>query len=504
MENSPQIIHYQKLEVVFKERREGMELPGRLAVLYKEQILPAFEQILDALDFSGLNIKTDRLELNVGSLKSADWENELVEKTISQFRDELQKMLASFSVDKETAFPMTKGVEVKTFSETQFDLFLNFLISGAMPSYSENYSTGELEKDVLDELRQNSFSEKRLENLLLNNPVALKRFILQSTDDFVIEAMQLMGYFLKDFFHYSFTGINKTHQKIIKNCILFLEKERNSIATQTAAESSAPVVLLKNTLSEFNSQELTDPILRKWLDEFSGEEQKSPEQKESRRDLRDRKSLDDSFDNESNIADIHVDSVMEAVGQNLQIEKPDKLITPDSKREIKNMPAEYYISNAGLVICHPWLISLFKELGYLDELNRWKSKELHQKALLLTQFMVTGSTDIAEFELPLNKILLGYPLFEPVEREWELLTAEKDEVEQLLISVVKHWGKLRNTTVDGLREAFLQRDGKLTHSETGWLLQVEQKSIDILMDYLPWSLQFIKNKTMKEMLRVEW
>ena len=164
MENSPNIIHHQKLEVVFKDRREGMELPGRLAVLYKEQILPAFEQILDALDFSGLNIKTDRLELNVGSLKSADWENELVEKTISQFRDELQKMLASFSVDKETAFPMTKGVEVKTFSETQFDLFLNFLISGAMPSYSENYSTKKLEKDILDELRQNSFSEKRLEN----------------------------------------------------------------------------------------------------------------------------------------------------------------------------------------------------------------------------------------------------------------------------------------------------------------------------------------------------
>ena len=50
----------------------------------------------------------------------------------------------------------------------------------------------------------------------------------------------------------------------------------------------------------------------------------------------------------------------------------------------------------------------------------------------------------------------------------------------------------------------MQREGKLTRKPFDWLLQVEQKTLDILLGRLPWGLSMIKLPWMPEMLRVEW
>jgi hypothetical protein len=50
----------------------------------------------------------------------------------------------------------------------------------------------------------------------------------------------------------------------------------------------------------------------------------------------------------------------------------------------------------------------------------------------------------------------------------------------------------------------LQRQGKLLQKDADWLLQVEQKSYDMVLSSLPWSIGIIKNAWMKDMLWVEW
>jgi hypothetical protein len=51
----------------------------------------------------------------------------------------------------------------------------------------------------------------------------------------------------------------------------------------------------------------------------------------------------------------------------------------------------------------------------------------------------------------------------------------------------------------------LLRPGKLIRKEDGdWLLQVESRTFDVLLEHLPWGISMIKLPWMKKMLWVEW
>jgi hypothetical protein len=64
---------------------------------------------------------------------------------------------------------------------------------------------------------------------------------------------------------------------------------------------------------------------------------------------------------------------------------------------------------------------------------------------------------------------------------------------------------LGSTTVDGLRQTFLQRRGRLETRDGGgrWLV-VEAGSFDMLIDHLPWGYTMQKLPWMEEVLNVEW
>ncbi|HRF39189.1 MAG TPA: contractile injection system tape measure protein, partial [Saprospiraceae bacterium] len=69
---------------------------------------------------------------------------------------------------------------------------------------------------------------------------------------------------------------------------------------------------------------------------------------------------------------------------------------------------------------------------------------------------------------------------------------------------IDNWGALGSTSPDGLRGNFLVRDGKLTRTDLGRLLQVEAQSYDLLLDRLPWGINMVKLPWMEDMLFVEW
>ena len=80
-----------------------------------------------------------------------------------------------------------------------------------------------------------------------------------------------------------------------------------------------------------------------------------------------------------------------------------------------------------------------------------------------------------------------------------------EEAAAMLEAVIRHWEVLKNTSIDGLRSAFLNRPGKVTPREDGgWLLQVEASGVDILLDQLPWTVSMIKLPWMNTMMWVEW
>jgi Contractile injection system tape measure protein len=166
--------------------------------------------------------------------------------------------------------------------------------------------------------------------------------------------------------------------------------------------------------------------------------------------------------------------------------------------------AGLFVNQAGLVLLHPFLRNYFDAVGLLNG-DSFQDESAQQTAIYLLHYLATRQTDAPEYELVLPKLLCGWLLNEPVNREIELPTAALMEGEHLLQTAINYWQALKSTSPDGLRQGFLQREGKLTRSSDGnWKLQVEQKSIDILLSRLPWGLSMVKLPWMDELLIVEW
>jgi hypothetical protein len=162
-----------------------------------------------------------------------------------------------------------------------------------------------------------------------------------------------------------------------------------------------------------------------------------------------------------------------------------------------------FISNAGLVLAGPYLPRLFGMLGLLKE-QRFVDDAAAERAVLLTQYAVTGQAQAAEPLLLLNKLLCGVPLQMPVAREIEASASECQAVDGMLLAMIGHWKALGQTSLAGLRQTYLQREGRLEHRDEAWQLQVQANTFDVLLDRLPWGYATVKFPWMPEVLHVDW
>lgn len=181
---------------------------------------------------------------------------------------------------------------------------------------------------------------------------------------------------------------------------------------------------------------------------------------------------------------------------------------PDDTEPARDWPQPdtFYVPNAGLVLLAQFLPTLFARLDLLDA-GDFRQQDARFRAIHLLQYLATGALETYEYDLTLNKVLCGLPLTEPVPRWVQLTETDLAEADQLLVEAIQHWSVLRNTSVAGLQETFLQRTGKLVRLETGgWQLQVERKTVDILLDRLPmgWGYSVVSLPWMPKLIFVEW
>lgn len=172
----------------------------------------------------------------------------------------------------------------------------------------------------------------------------------------------------------------------------------------------------------------------------------------------------------------------------------------DDERVVLSRP----VYAAGAVLLHPYLPMFFERLGLLAGPGEFRDEACRQRAVLLAHFLATGQQDAPEPETTLFKLLCGLPLNTPIPRSANIQPQEQQEAEALLRSVISHWGKLGNTSPDGLREGFLTRSGLLQPQGQHWRLQVETSGIDILLQDLPWTLSRVRTPFMASLLTVEW
>ncbi len=166
-----------------------------------------------------------------------------------------------------------------------------------------------------------------------------------------------------------------------------------------------------------------------------------------------------------------------------------------------------WIANAGIVILSPYLPRLFDMTGLLaDDKRDFRDHEARIVAIFLLQYLLYGDrkTEFAENELLLDKLLVGFAPHRSLPMCHELDTEQKETAESLLQGALSNWKKLGNTSVEGLREAFLIRNARLEESAERYSLMVEEKPYDMLLDGLPWNFRIVRFPWMEKMIEVKW
>ena len=176
----------------------------------------------------------------------------------------------------------------------------------------------------------------------------------------------------------------------------------------------------------------------------------------------------------------------------------------DTDQFFAEMPSVLYVQNSGLVLLAAYLGKLFNRLDYTED-GAFKQPEDQIRAVLLLQYAVQGNEKpVQENELLLNKLFAGLDVKTPIPTDIALRQEEKEMMDELLTAVLQNWGKLKNTSTQGLREAFIQRTGKLEEKTDCDLLTVEEKAYDILLDSCPWNFRTIRLPWMERGVWVKW
>ena len=157
------------------------------------------------------------------------------------------------------------------------------------------------------------------------------------------------------------------------------------------------------------------------------------------------------------------------------------------------------ITNAGLVLAAPFLQRLWSQLGLFDGIS-FANESAGKRAVQLMQFLVVGTTQVSESILILNKLMCGLPFDASIDTLPDISASEKEIIEGLLNAMISNWPAMGHTSIAVIRESFLQRDGRLVQTDSGWSLNVEPRSIDVLLS----QFSLIKLPWMKDMIHVSW
>lgn len=212
--------------------------------------------------------------------------------------------------------------------------------------------------------------------------------------------------------------------------------------------------------------------------------------------------------NDNNITGEHREAIgeqqLENTSSTYQMARTDEQNSTEAPHHKKPEPGEaIYVHAAGIILLHPFLAELFTGTGLWRE-NRWASQASPFKAVQLLSFLSYGSEEVPEYKLTFHKILTGMDAATPLPPEAPLLPEETATCTELLEAVLRHWTALRNTGVDGLREGFLLRNGKVQHTKNSLQLDVERLAQDVLLARLPWGYSTVKLPWLEPLLTVSW
>jgi contractile injection system tape measure protein len=458
------IILKQVIDCEYHGDTDGFDLQRRITEWCNRELIPRIDEQLQTVQTGALVYKIDKLHIEVQVDERGNWLSTTAELIVQQLHKRVEEEIGKAASDI--------TLQAKTYPQLFVEAFIYFLQYGNLPWWSP-VTTNQVWQEELESLLITGFSDNAKSRLLqiLKHQKVQQRLLYQMPDELFIKLM---------------VQINPGIEKDITNLINDIKQ-----LVQNAEERKAVLTLFRQSVMAFiyevESYEFAGHVYGHFVQQLSAT---------------------------GHLAHVHINSgkFSAAIVKAMETQKSrTETPLPNAKEPEKDTPIRdegkemdlqqgLYINNAGLVIVAPFLPSLFKKLELFDgtaitDINR---------AVFLVQYLASGRERVAEFETGLAKILCGVAPDFPVDTNIFLTKEEKHELNDLLESAIEYWNILKDTSPEGLRQSFLQRQGKIQFVNNCWLLQVEPKAWDVLLQHLPWNISMLKLPWMEYMLKTEW
>ena len=460
-----------------KEKGLAHPIQERVSEFNKNELLPALAEVCDQLVGPDRRVRIDKIEINLGSISIDKFESSFKTGFINQFKRQVQQMMLKTPALVETEpnawdTATLKEAEVSQRLFTKVDLVCYFLEKGTIPWWhpARELNMKETVNEVI--LKSPQLLAARMVPRLNSRQIRL-RITETLTDEQLIKLIDPLNEL----------GLNQIVKKIKQLFKQGIIKPHTFRELRQAFFDQVLSVLPASDASDFLNlvfgELKEESLLYQLMNNISPSELEllfKPEAK-STSEVRER-------------------SMPKPVSK----KKPD-----DEPQPIGKQPEGSYleINNAGIVLLWPYLEMFFKELklvedkGFADEQSQWK-------AVQLLHYLVFGDEEAEEHQWALNKILCGMHFSDFVPVEFEISDTEKEECRNLLQSVINNWKALKNTSVQGLQQAFLRRNGLLKMEQNSFVVEIERTAIDVLLDKLSWPISVISLPWNTGLIHVKW
>ncbi len=485
------LLRQNTLDIHCSSQDFGKEVQQQSGYLLEKEFYPKLELLLDKYEINGHTWNIDLLEISLPSISKTNWKNELVNHSLLQIEEYLKTNRPFIQLDSNNPITGTENLIANVQHVSK--LFFEFLESGVLV---ENSISNRLEK-IVEEIEITDDFLRKLIELFEDNSSVLVRWIFTVPNFFKEKVVQSFSGFpvqIRNIFEeieknspVAPAEMQQLFKKVLNHSLLAAQWEelfqweiflhQKSRSKQTPLKS---FVSLSATHWNISSQEL-----KGFIDFIQGfaEKEKTP-------------------------FPIALKAFLKELKTNVLVGSKTvdlKVVKQTDKKAINNLiENSHFITNAGLVLFHPFLRPLFAQLD-LFENEEWSNHNSQHKAVLLSQYLITGHDEFYENELLLNKILCGMPVESVINTKLKISKKEKEKCLDLLESVIEYWKPMNGSSVEALRETFLQRPGKLDLSNPfSFELWVEVKGVDILLDQLPWGIGTIQTPWMEYYLTCNW
>lgn len=486
------VLHRLNIEVNAPTEMNGKQLQQDISNLVKRRVLKIIESTFDKIG-TKKNIRIPKLELEINAVQSDNWEDIFI-KNLSQ-----QLFLQIKNLEDDALKPLPNS---KIYQE---DSFLYFLKNGTSPWWDNSLTASNLRLHFKNEMQDDNFQNKLIK-LLSSNENARYRLVFQFKDQDLYLLFKILEEDSSSLMLF-FENLKKTYSRWWQQNEIRLQLWNiffKEIIKQNHSIDETKAILLKKSFIYFSKQK--QKISKK--DNFANVLFLELKKRFLITGLA-RNSMVNLFFKKDFTQNKNTPLKKEELTEERKNSKPpkNKKNKPHQKSSAKNQinnQGGYYIDNAGLVILHPFFQYLFDDVGFTKNHQFIDQIQQHQAALAL-HYLVTGNENAFEPDLVFNKILCNIPIENPIENQLLLNEKLQIECENLIKATIQHWSALKSTSIEGLRNTFLQREGKISQKENGdWLLQVQSLGVDILLSKLPWGIGMIKLPWMDGNLFVEW